>query len=64
MTQTLLTEAEAAEYLSASRMFLRKMRMRQAGPAWVRMGSRAIRYSVEDLNSWIQAQRYLPRVSA
>ena len=59
----LLTEAEAAQYISMSRSFLRKSRMdgnrdnRTSGPPYVRVTNRAIRYDIRDLDGWIEANR-------
>lgn len=57
----LFTEREAARYIGMSRSFLRKARMegdrknRTPAPPFVRVGSRAIRYRVSDLDAWIDA---------
>ena len=62
MTQRLLTEPEAARYLSVSRPFLRKSRMEgrrknhAEGPPYVKFG-RSIRYSLADLQAWIAEHR-------
>lgn len=59
--QRALTEAQAAEYLSVSRALLRQSRMngeregRLSGPAWIKMGSRSIRYLKEDLDAWLES---------
>ncbi|MEL6448321.1 MAG: helix-turn-helix domain-containing protein [Pseudomonadota bacterium] len=52
----LLTTAEAAEFLGVSKAFLE--RDRWAGPAipFVRVGSRAVRYSCSDLESYVMAR--------
>jgi predicted DNA-binding transcriptional regulator AlpA len=56
-----LTEEQAAEYLSISRSLLRKSRMegerknRLAGPPWIKMGSRSVRYLKEDLDAWLES---------
>ena len=39
-----ITEKDAARYLSRSRSFLRIARMHDRGPAYVRLGTRAIGY--------------------
>ncbi len=52
-------ESEAAEYIGMSRSFLRQARMtgplpgRAPGPRYIRIGSRSIRYLVEDLDNWL-----------
>lgn len=54
-----LTEAEAATYIAMSRSFLRQSRMngerenRTPGPGYRRIGARAIRYTREDLDAWL-----------
>lgn len=62
MTQTTLTEKEAARYLSMSRSYLRRARMdgqvgqRTPGPPFIKLG-RSVRYLVADLDGWLQANR-------
>lgn len=48
----LVTEAEAARLLQVSPRFLQLRRYRGGGPEFVRVGARAIRYRVEDLQAW------------
>jgi hypothetical protein len=63
----LLTEAEAASYLSCSRIWLRVGRchgQRQnhaETPPFIRASSRMIRYKREDLDAWISAHRCEPQ---
>lgn len=58
----LISEEQAATYLGMSRQFLRKSRMdgnranHTDAPPFVRIG-RLIRYSVDDLDAWIDAHR-------
>jgi excisionase family DNA binding protein len=52
MDRNLITEAEAAEYLSVSRNFLAERRCHGNGPPFVRLG-RAIRYSKAALDRWV-----------
>jgi predicted DNA-binding transcriptional regulator AlpA len=57
MTKTnlqLLTEKEAAELLGMTPRFLQARRVRGNGPPFVRISSRAIRYRVSDLESWVR----------
>lgn len=54
--QKLLSEAEASQYIAMSRPWLRVQRMRETGPSYLKIG-RAIRYSVPDLDSWIESKR-------
>ena len=59
----LVTEAEAAKYISISRSFLRKSRMdgnrlnHTPAPPFIRVTNRAIRYDIRDLDSWIESNR-------
>lgn len=50
----LLTVSEAAHRLKLSESYLNKARLTGGGPRFVRLG-RAIRYSVPDLDAWVQA---------
>lgn len=53
------TEEEAAIYIGMSRSFLRQSRMngtledRVPGPIFIKIGNRAIRYLIEDLDAWL-----------
>ncbi len=57
-----LTEMEAANYICMSRSFLAQDRMngqyknRTAGPKYMKIG-RAIRYLLDDLDSWLMLHR-------
>ena len=59
----LLNESGAACYLDVSRMFLRKARHKGTipgkveGPPFIRVGPRAVRYDIADLDAWIEARR-------
>lgn len=48
---------EAAEYVGLSASTLEKMRLAGEGPAFIRLGGRAIGYAVEDLDAWLEEQR-------
>ncbi len=58
-----LTEKQAADYIGMSRSFLRQARMngdrdkRTPGPTYIRIGSRSIRYLIEDLDEWLERWR-------
>ncbi len=53
----MMTTGEAADYCRLSVDFLNKARCFQTdGPAYVRLG-RSIRYSIDDLNSWLARNR-------
>jgi hypothetical protein len=54
-----ITEREAAVRLSLSVATLRAWRHQGRGPRYVRFG-RAIRYVIEDLNSFVEASRVGP----
>ncbi len=66
-SKRLITEADAARYLSCSRSFLRQSRLngnlpgRSAGPPWVRLGRRGIRYDLNDLDAWLEARKSHPK---
>jgi excisionase family DNA binding protein len=51
----LLTVSEAAHRLKLSESYLNKARLTGGGPRFVRLG-RAIRYSVADLDAWVQSR--------
>jgi hypothetical protein len=57
ITNSLLTTAEAAHYLGISVVHLCKIRVTVSGPHFVKL-SRAVRYRLRDLDSWIDARRY------
>ena len=52
-----LRPAEAAKYLGLKRGTLEKMRSRGTGPRFVLLGRRAIGYTRDDLDAWINARR-------
>lgn len=56
LEKRLLTDAEAAKYLSLSPSFLRQCRMKGTtktyGPPFIRIG-RAVRYDITILDKWI-----------
>lgn len=57
MRRVYITADDAAEYTGMSASYLAKLRMsssQQVGPKYVRIGSRAIRYRCEDLDTWMQ----------
>ncbi len=51
-----LTEKEAAPYVGLKPITLRTYRMRNQGPAYLRIG-RAIRYDLRDLDKWLASKR-------
>jgi excisionase family DNA binding protein len=52
-----LAVEEAAELLRLSKSHLNKLRCRKAGPRFVRVGPRCIRYAISDLHQWMQARK-------
>lgn len=60
---TMLTEAEAADYIGMSCAYLKKARVsgtignRTPGPSFHRMGRRVVRYSRADLDAWLASRR-------
>lgn len=64
--QTLITEADAARYIGMSRSFLRMgrcygtLRGHTPGPPYHKIGRRAIRYHIEDLDRWLDQHRHDP----
>ena len=48
----LISEKQAAKYLSLSPRTLRNWRVRGGGPPFVRISARCIRYRPEDLEAW------------
>ena len=56
MQSNLLTTKEAARYLSVSKAFLERDRWAGARIQFIKVGSRAVRYRLEDLDSYLNAQ--------
>ena len=52
----LLTENDAATYLSMAVPTLRKWRVQGGGPVFLKL-SRAVRYDMADLDAWIAERR-------
>jgi predicted DNA-binding transcriptional regulator AlpA len=52
----ILKDPDAARYVGMSKSWLRQTRMmgRSDGPPWIRVGTRAIRYSRRDLDRWLE----------
>ena len=55
-TKSMLTTTEAASLLGLSRRTLEAFRLRREGPLPVKLGRRAVRYRVEDLEAWAGVQ--------
>jgi predicted DNA-binding transcriptional regulator AlpA len=59
-TQTeirILKTPDAAKRIGLSESSLEKLRCRGDGPAFVKIGSRAVGYLVEDLDQWLTSRR-------
>lgn len=56
MNQHYLTTAEAANYLSVSKAFLERDRWAGARIPFVKVGSRAVRYRLSDLERYLSQQ--------
>ena len=51
-----LSEAEAANFLKLSPRTLQRWRLAKFGPRFLRYSSRCIRYRLEDIRAWQDAQ--------
>lgn len=60
MQDKLLTTKEAAPILGVSEAFLERDRWAGAQVPFIRIGSRAVRYRVSDLNAYIDSRRQSP----
>lgn len=60
MQDKLLTTKEAAPILGVSEAFLERDRWAGAQVPFIRIGSRAVRYRVSDLNAYIDSRRQTP----
>ncbi len=56
----LLTQIEAAEVLSIQARTLESWRLRGIGPRFIRYTSRAVRYRLSDLSSWLKDREVEP----
>ncbi len=57
MQPQLLTTKDAAQYLGVSEAFLERDRWAGARVPFIRVGARAVRYRLSDLDAYIEAQR-------
>lgn len=57
MQEKLLTTKQAAPILGVSKSFLDRDRWAGARIPFIRVGSRAVRYRLSDLNAYIEAQK-------
>lgn len=60
---TLLTEAQAAQFINLSPRFLQVRRLQSSGPKFIRISHRCIKYRVSDLLSWIESLTVDPKNS-
>jgi len=56
MTKQILTTQEAANYLGVSKAFLERDRWAGARIAFIKIGSRAVRYLQADLDTYIESR--------
>lgn len=56
ITDKLLTTKDAAEYLGVSKAFLERDRWAGARVQFIKVGSRAVRYRLSDLEQYIERQ--------
>lgn len=56
MTKAMFTTKEAAELLGVSKAFLERDRWAGARVPFIKVGSRAVRYRLSDLESYIEKQ--------
>ena len=57
MSTSLLTTKEAARYLGVSAAFLERDRWAGARIPFIRVGSRAVRYQLDDLDTYIGSRK-------
>ena len=53
----ILRTPAAAEYTGLAEATLEKLRATGAGPRYIRLGTRAVGYAIEDLDAWLDGQR-------
>lgn len=56
MSKALLTTTDAAEFLGVSKAFLERDRWAGARVQFIKIGSRAVRYRLSDLEEYIEQQ--------
>lgn len=60
MTEQLLTPTEAGALLAMTKGALAQLRYLGAGPKFVRVSGRSVRYRHEDLDEWIAVNLHAP----
>ena len=58
MPKRILRTVEAAEYVGLSPSTLEKLRSKNVGPPFIRLGGRAVGYDLRDLDAWLDGQRH------
>ena len=64
MQDKLLTTKQAAPYLGVSEAFLERDRWAGAQVPFIRIGARAVRYRLSDLEAFIESRRRVSTVTA
>jgi len=60
MTHPLLTTKDAAKYLGVSKAFLERDRWKGAQVPFIKVGSRAVRYRLADLEAYLESRLQRP----
>jgi predicted DNA-binding transcriptional regulator AlpA len=63
-THHLLSTRDAAQRLGIAFGTLQNMRSRGEGPAFVRIGRKAVRYRIQDLDAYLAQHTIQPQASA
>jgi predicted DNA-binding transcriptional regulator AlpA len=56
LTNRLVNEKEAAQFLGYTVRALQNWRLRGGGPDFVKVSSRSVRYRVSDLSQWVDSR--------
>jgi len=56
----LLRTAQAAHYCGMGKSVFDRMRLRDEGPAWIRLGAKIVAYDPDDLDAWAAANKRRP----
>ena len=56
MDNKLLTTQQASEYLGMSKAFLERDRVEEARIPFIKVGSRAVRYRIADLDAFLESR--------
>ena len=52
-----LRSEEAGDYLGLAKATLERMRSEGTGPRFIRLGKRAVGYTIDDLDAWLDGRR-------